>query len=71
LSCPVIRLSLLRRNQLLYKRILHHNDFFTRCLVLLSHRIRDHVFVYLAIAKCGIQGRSFSGSGDRNGRRFE
>ena len=40
-------------------------------LILLSHKIRYRVFVYLDGRKMGYLGRSFSGSGDRNGRRLE
>jgi FMN phosphatase YigB (HAD superfamily) len=40
-------------------------------LILLSHKIRHRVFVYLNGCKMWYLGRSFSGSGDRNGGRLE
>jgi alpha-ketoglutarate-dependent taurine dioxygenase len=40
-------------------------------LVLLSHKIRHRVFVYLSGRKMWYLDLSFSGSGDRNGRRVE
>jgi hypothetical protein len=46
-------------------------DFFRTPLILLSHKIRHRVFVYLNGRKMRYLGLSFSGSGDRNGRRLE
>jgi hypothetical protein len=40
-------------------------------LILLSHKIRHRVFVYLSGRKMWYLDLSFSGSGDRNGRRVE
>ena len=45
--------------------------FCERALILLSHKTRHRVFVYASGLKMWYLGRSFSGSGDRNGRRFE
>jgi hypothetical protein len=40
-------------------------------LILLSHKIRHHVFVYLSGRKMWYLDLSFSGSGDRSGRQVE
>jgi hypothetical protein len=40
-------------------------------LILLSHKIRHRVVVYLSGRKMLYLDLSFSGSGDRNGRRVE
>ena len=40
-------------------------------LILLSHKNRHRVFVYLKTRNMWYLGLSFSGSGDRNGRPVE
>jgi hypothetical protein len=40
-------------------------------IILLSHKIRHHVFIWVSNRKMWYFGLSSSGSGDRNGRRIE
>jgi hypothetical protein len=52
-------------------KVPHPAVIFFILLVLLSHKIRHRVFVYLSGRKMLYLDLSFSGSGDRNGRRVE
>jgi len=46
------------------------NPIFNSLLILLSHKIRDRVFAYVVIARCGNWARLFP-DGGRNGLRIE
>ncbi len=46
-------------------------DQFHRGLVLLSHKIRDRVFIWIVTARCSILAHLHPGSGGRDGRRIE
>src|SRR5713101_2056100 len=47
------------------------SDFFNSLLVLLSHKIRDRVLIWIVTARCSISAHLHPGSGGRDGRRIE
>src|SRR5216683_6655562 len=69
---------------LLVRPIVRHRDRFAQSdergdgwsadeghLVLLSHKIRDRVFIWIVTARCSISAHLHRGSGGRDGRRIE